>query len=172
MEDEVIDDDENEYQLFVDSKMDDANFVQQVSGMDPAKREAYMRNLYRSYVDESALATDELMMAKELRDREMPTGGMAGDVYVAANPLEFLAKGVGDYKSKGLRRDARADLDEQAAAKAEARGTTSELIQQGASAVQNANNAQTQQQALAQAMQNSENDKIAAALRSGQRYTR
>ena len=138
MEDEVIDDDENEYQLFVDSKMDDANFVQQVSSMDPAKREAYMRNLYRSYADESALATDELMMAKELRDREMPTGGMAGDDVTEEMVVGWVIADIGAQVE--------ARLDEQAAAKAEARGTTAELMQQGASAVQNANITQQQQQ--------------------------
>jgi hypothetical protein len=163
---------EQRYNNYINSRMGDAGFLAELAKRTPEEQEIFKRQLYRSYEDESALATDEMMMAEELRNKDMPGMRQSGAVSVAANPLEFLAKGIGDYQAKGMRNDARDDLKEQAASKEAGRTEVANLTQNAAETVAQANAAQTQQQALAQAMQNSENDKIAAALRSGQRYTR
>ena len=80
--------------------MGDAGFLAELAKRTPEEQEIFKRQLYRSYEDESALATDEMMMAEELRNKDMPGMRQSGAVSVAANPLEFLAKGIGDYQGR------------------------------------------------------------------------
>jgi hypothetical protein len=138
-------DDEQRYNDYIDSRFDDAGFLAELAKRTPEEQEIFKRQLYRSYVDESALATDEMMMAEELRNKEMPGMRQSGAVGVAANPLEFLAKGMGDYQAKGMRDDARADLKEQAASKEAGRTGVATLTQDAAATVANANQMQEQQ---------------------------
>lgn len=158
MEDE-IQNGEAEYQLFIDNQMNDASFVEQLNKMPLEEQEAFKRKLYADYATQEALATEELGMAAELRGEPTPEGRTTNGVYVAANPLEHLARGIGDYKASGMRDDARADLLRQGEDKSEARNTVAGLTQAGASAVQGANAQQQQniisaeqQQAMADAL--------------------
>jgi hypothetical protein len=161
-----------EKQNWLLNKRNDPNFVAELNKMTPQQQDEYTDNLYRSYVGENELANEELMTAETLRNSPRAEGRTTGGVYVAANPLEHIGDVYGDYQAKGMRDNARLQKEDMNKAQQAGLTTTANLIQDANNTVEQANTAQTQQQALAQAMQNSENDKIAAALRSGQRYTR
>lgn len=64
-------------------------------GLDPAVLEA-MLGTYGDQMEVSAL--EKQMAAAEALRQATPEGRQAGRVYVAANPLEHLGKGIGDYK--------------------------------------------------------------------------
>lgn len=64
-------------------------------GLDPAILEAMLG----TYGDQQELgALEKQMAAAEALRQATPEGRGAGRVYVAANPLEHLGKGIGDYK--------------------------------------------------------------------------
>lgn len=64
-------------------------------GLDPAVLEAMLG----TYGDQLELgAMDEQMAQAEALRQATPEGRQAGRVYTAANPLEHLGKGIGDYK--------------------------------------------------------------------------
>jgi hypothetical protein len=81
-------------------------------GLDPRLLEA-MLGTYGDQMEVSALEK-QMEQAEALR-MATPEGRQAGRVYVAANPLEHLGKGIGDYK---LMKQRKAND----AAQAEARG--------------------------------------------------
>lgn len=64
-------------------------------GLDPAVLEA-MLGTYGDQMEVGAL--EKQMAAAEALRMGTPEGRNAGRVYVAANPLEHLGKGIGDYK--------------------------------------------------------------------------
>jgi hypothetical protein len=64
-------------------------------GLDPAVLEA-MLGTYGDQLEIGAL--EKQMAAAEALRQGTPEGRQAGRVYVAANPLEHLGKGIGDYK--------------------------------------------------------------------------
>ena len=64
-------------------------------GLDPAMLEA-MLGTYGDQLEMSAL--EKQMAAAEALRMGAPEGRSSGRVYTAANPLEHLGKGIGDYK--------------------------------------------------------------------------
>ena len=64
-------------------------------GLDPAVLEA-MLGTYGDQMEVGALEK-QMAQAEALR-MDTPEGRQAGRTYVAANPLEHLGKGIGDYK--------------------------------------------------------------------------
>jgi len=70
------------------------------ASMDPSQAEAaQMAALLGTYGDQMELTELEKQMAQaEALRMGTPEGRQAGRVYVAANPLEHLGKGIGDYK--------------------------------------------------------------------------
>lgn len=64
-------------------------------GLDPAVLEA-MLGTYGDQMEVDALEK-QMAQAEALR-MDTPEGRQAGRTYVAANPLEHLGKGIGDYK--------------------------------------------------------------------------
>jgi hypothetical protein len=69
--------------------------VQNPYGLDPQVLEA-MLGTYGDQLEIGALEK-QMEQANALR-QATPEGRQAGRVYVAANPLEHLGKGIGDYK--------------------------------------------------------------------------
>ena len=71
---------------------------------DPEKRKAAIRRLSQDYEGLKDIAGAEVAFGDKMFDTEMPKGRMAGDVYVAANPLEHLSaalrQGLGAYNRK------------------------------------------------------------------------
>lgn len=97
------------------NKMNDRSFIAEVAGMDPAAKQEYMDQLYRSYAGEDELVGEELMMAEELRNRQSQQGFSQGDVFVA-NVGGGLADAAGKFQAKGMRDDARAQKEDMNAA--------------------------------------------------------
>lgn len=136
------------------SQYNNPNFIAQVEGMEPAAKEEYIDNLYRSYTGEEGLINEELATADALRSREGPQMRSAGDVTIAANPLEHLAKGLGDYKANGMRDDARAAQEQLNAARQSGTAQTAKHLMAAQRAPEQANAAQgAQQQSQAQTLQ-------------------
>jgi hypothetical protein len=64
-------------------------------GLDPAVLEAMLG----TYGDQMELGAMDAQMAQaEALRQATPEGRSTGRVYVAANPLEHIGKGIGDYK--------------------------------------------------------------------------
>jgi len=80
-------------------------------GLDPAVLEA-MLGTYGDQMEVSAL--EKQMAAAEALRMATPEGRSSGRVYTAANPLEHLGKGIGDYK---LMKQRKANDEAQAAAR-------------------------------------------------------
>ena len=163
------DEDEQRFNNYIDEQYGKANFLAELRKRTPEQQDIFKRQLYRSYVDENALATDELMMAEELRSGNSQgfdngnvfvanVGGGIGDMaenYVAGGmrnaaraDLEELAasKLAGRTEVANLTQDAaRADLEEQAASKLAGRTEVANLTQDAANTVADANDAQKQQ---------------------------
>lgn len=137
-----------ERQNWEQMQMSNPDFVAELNKIPLAQQQEYKDNLYRSYIGEEKLVDEELMLAGELRNRESPEGRTTNGVYVAANPLEHLAKGLGDYKANGMRDNARSMQDELNAAQQAGRTQTADLMQAGQTSA-NANAAMAQQNALA-----------------------
>jgi len=87
-------------------------------GLDPAVLEA-MLGTYGDQMEVSALEK-QMEQANALR-MATPEGRSSGRVYTAANPLEHLGKGIGDYKLMKQRQKNEAD-------QAAARGRISESV--------------------------------------------
>jgi|TARA_R110000803_G_scaffold70436_4_gene133368 hypothetical protein len=130
--------DEQRYDNYINSRMGDAGFLAELAKRSPEEQEIFKRQLYRSYADESALATDELMMAEELRGKQSQQGFKQGDVFVAN-----VGGGIGDmmdtYRAGSMRRDAKSDLEEQAASKEAGRMGVATLQQDAYNTVAGAN---------------------------------
>ena len=87
-------------------------------GLEPAVLEA-MLGTYGDQMEVSAL--EKQMAAAEALRMGAPEGRSSGRVYTAANPLEHLGKGIGDYKLMKKRK-------ENEAAQAAARGRIGESV--------------------------------------------
>jgi len=137
------DEDEQRFNNYIDEQYGKANFLAELRKRTPEQQDIFKRQLYRSYVDENALATDELMMAEELRSGNSQ-GFDNGNVFVAN-----VGGGIGDmaenYVAGGMRNAARADLEEQAASKLAGRTAVANMTQDAANTVADANDAQKQQ---------------------------
>ena len=69
------------------------------AGAMSAAEQAQIAALLGTFGDQMELDTLEKQMAQaEALRQAAPEGRQAGRVYVAANPLEHLGKGIGDYK--------------------------------------------------------------------------
>lgn len=65
-------------------------------GLDPAVLEA-MLGTYGDQLELGGL-DEQMARAEALRNAPTPEGRQAGRVYVAANPLEHLGRGIGQYR--------------------------------------------------------------------------
>ena len=83
---------------FIQTAMSDPSIMKQMHGKTPEQQAAFMRKLYQDYTGQEAMASEEMSQADALRNGAMPEGATAGNQYVAASPLSFLAKGMNDYQ--------------------------------------------------------------------------
>ena len=69
-----------------------------MQGMSEEEQRALMEALGIDYGAESDALSGQLAQADQLRNTPMPEGRQAGNVYQAANPLEFLGAGMQQYQ--------------------------------------------------------------------------
>jgi len=90
------------------------------------ERAAYVADMSRDYLGETALATDQLNQADMLRNKTKATGQTVGpgNLYVGQSPLQALDDAFGDYQAMKMRTEGRKDLKEISAAQSKANTQT------------------------------------------------
>jgi len=92
-----------EYEAFKQELMNSPDIMAQLDAMPPDEREAQMTRMFQDYTGQSDILGEQAAAASALRGTPDAEGRQAGNVYVAANPLEHIAtaanriKGGNDY---------------------------------------------------------------------------
>ncbi len=82
---------------------------ERIQKLDEPERSEAIRVLTASYPELAASLAEDLGYAEKMMDTAMPEGRMAGQVYVAANPLEHLSSALRQGYGAKMRADTKKD---------------------------------------------------------------